>query len=82
MKDEGCEHMKCGICKKDYCFTCGAKRDPIMAHGNNYHRPNCDFYMPFDEDVKEEKCSECRRANKLCQKPKELMEGLIAPEYF
>lgn len=31
-------------CSKSFCSRCSAKRSPIQAHGNHYHRPDCAFY--------------------------------------
>ena len=49
-KDEGCDHVQCKTCKKDYCFMCSAKRAPILEHGNHYHRKKCKHYSPYEEN--------------------------------
>jgi len=39
-----CQHVTCPRCTFDFCFLCAAPRSPILAHGNCYHRPSCEFY--------------------------------------
>ena len=34
-KDDGCEHVKCRTCSKDFCFQCSCKRSPTLAHGTS-----------------------------------------------
>ena len=78
-KDQGCDHLKClkPGCEVDFCYSCSAFRDPIMAHGNHYHRPNCKFYSPhsgFDDRYSKD-CSRCRKEGKLCDRPKDLKKS-------
>lgn len=42
-----CHHATCetslGGCGMEFCFICAAPREPILAHGNMFHRPSCPF---------------------------------------
>ena len=68
--DEDCDHVKCK-CGCEFCYSCSAKRSPIIAHGNHYHRQKCNAffaYNGFDNSYSSE-CSECKRLGKLCSPP-------------
>lgn len=74
-KDENCEHVTCQNpeCGIDFCFRCAAKRSPILAHGNHYHRPACQDYGAYDgPDNIEQDCSECKSTGNLCERPADL----------
>lgn len=77
LKDQGCEHVECEKenCRTAFCFQCAAFREPTLAHGAHYHRPNCQFYSDYDgkDDKYEEKCKFCRKEGKICTKPKTLI---------
>jgi len=75
-KDEGCNHVTCYFCKNDFCFVCSAKRNPILVHGNHYHRPNCPHFADWwgANQYLPDKCMECRRAKKLCTVPEDLVD--------
>jgi hypothetical protein len=42
-----CHHATCepslGGCGMEFCFICAAPREPILVHGNMFHRPSCPF---------------------------------------
>ncbi len=40
-KKIGCDHMTCEQCKIHFCFKCCCLREPILVHGNHYHRKDC-----------------------------------------
>lgn len=75
-KDEGCEHVKCELssCSIKFCFKCSCIRSPTLAHGNHYHRPECPFYDAYDitDEYNPKDCSECKKLQKLCIRPKKL----------
>ena len=75
-KDQGCNHVTCYFCKNDFCFACSAKRNPILIHGNHYHRPSCPNYANYlgPDKYNPEKCMECKRLRKICPKPNDLIE--------
>ena len=76
--DDKCDHVKCAYCLNDFCMACGAKRHPIMIHGNQYHRPECKHYREFNgTDQIEEKCAECKALKKACNRPLNLENGDI-----
>lgn len=78
-KDNHSDHVRCLICKVDFCFACSVIRPPTMEHGNHYHRKDCRHYSPWiDKDGKEvfddkfnKSCSECAKLGKLCERPKQ-----------
>jgi hypothetical protein len=74
-KDEGCDHVKCYGCKNDFCFECSAKRNPILIHGNHYHRPSCHHYSSFNEVKFDKGCEMCSQLNRPCDRPKDLVDG-------
>jgi hypothetical protein len=78
-KDDHCDHVKCYVCKNDFCFRCAAKRQPTLSHGNHFHRPECKHYSAYDghDDKKMSDCDECTRLGKLCKPPGKLEEGDI-----
>eukprot|EP00831_Metopus_contortus_P052809 TRINITY_DN44350_c0_g1_i1.p1 TRINITY_DN44350_c0_g1~~TRINITY_DN44350_c0_g1_i1.p1 ORF type:complete len:276 (+),score=29.60 TRINITY_DN44350_c0_g1_i1:108-830(+) len=79
-KDEKCNHVTCDNCHNDFCFVCSAKRSPILAHGNHYHREDCkDYDDPPLKDKLEPECSECAKLGKCCKPPLPL-ENLDIPE--
>jgi hypothetical protein len=45
-----CDNGKCARCRKDFCYLCSAKRNPILAHCNSYHRKHCIYYSPNDNN--------------------------------
>jgi hypothetical protein len=75
-KDKGCDKVTCQ-CQTEFCFSCSAFRQPIIQHGNHYHRKDCGFYKPYHNengnDVFDDKlnfrCLECLKTGKLCQRP-------------
>ena len=72
MKDDKCNHVKCKDCNLEFCFVCAAKRSPILAHGNHYHRPQCtDYFDPGKGEVDKihDKCDECKSLGALCPRP-------------
>ena len=59
-KDDKCNHVKCNKCLNDFCFRCSAKRNPILYHGNHYHRSFCPDYFLYDKnDNFHQKCQSC-----------------------
>lgn len=75
-KDKGCNHVTCYFCKNDFCFACSAKRNPVLVHGNHYHRPSCPNFSEYygANTYIPEKCMECRRLKRLCPVPEDLVE--------
>ena len=75
LKDDSCEHMKCGTpgCP-DWCFVCSAIRPPILQHGNHWHRPDCRFVGT--EDISGypmlQACQECMKLGRRCDPPPQL----------
>ena len=74
LKDNSCEHVKCLNCRTEFCFRCSCIRSPTMSHGAHYHRPQCTFYAEYngDDDQYDEKCTECLRLGRLCDRPEDL----------
>lgn len=75
-KDKGCEHVKCeqSSCSIEFCFKCSCYRSPTVAHGNHYHRPECPFFADYNgaDEYNAKDCSECKKYQKLCTRPKKL----------
>ena len=76
-KDEGCNHVTClnPSCRAVFQFCCSCLREPIMAHCNAWHRPDCQAYNAVGAETEKfspAKCSECKRLGRLCDKPKQL----------
>ena len=52
---------------------CNAKFEPILAHGNGYHREECEHYDDSDiVNYSPQNCFECKMANRICANPKKL----------
>lgn len=68
--EEECDHIAC-TCGHDFCFSCSAKREPILIHGNHYHRPDCKHFSNFEDSDLEPhpKCSECKNLGTRCPRP-------------
>jgi hypothetical protein len=82
---KNCEHVTClnPECSIDFCFRCSCIRSPTLVHGNHFHRPICKWYAKFDgeDDKYDEKCTECKKAKKLCLPPKDLkVPRMVAPD--
>lgn len=74
-KNHQCDHVNCvnRKCGMIFCFKCSCVRAPVVAHGNHYHRPGCDYYSPFDgDDMYKGNCPKCVKTGKLCERPKDL----------
>lgn len=77
LKDsDNCDHVKCSkdICGIDFCFDCACFRSPTLAHGNHYHRPQCNWYSPSPEPDKylPNHCTICKDLGQLCHQPPDL----------
>ncbi len=71
--DEDCDHVKC-MCGTEFCIACSAKRSPIMAHGNQYHRKKCNAYFAYSgiDNMYSNECTECVKLGKICTPPNDL----------
>eukprot|EP00747_Dinoflagellata_sp_TGD_P218722 gnl/TRDRNA2_/TRDRNA2_90930_c0_seq1.p1 gnl/TRDRNA2_/TRDRNA2_90930_c0~~gnl/TRDRNA2_/TRDRNA2_90930_c0_seq1.p1 ORF type:complete len:408 (-),score=57.76 gnl/TRDRNA2_/TRDRNA2_90930_c0_seq1:38-1261(-) len=71
MDEEACDHMRCLVCKTEFCWSCLADRDVIYAHGNHYHRPTCRFYAAYHGPLEflPQKCKFCKQNGKPCEPP-------------
>ncbi len=82
-QDSDCERVKCEFCGNRFCNLCSAKRGPIEAHGNHYHRRECPHYAKFEgEEKMVGKCEECRKTGALCPRPGPLEDGDIPAAEF
>ena len=78
-KDDNCEIVECknADCKLKFCFRCAVAMNPIFEHGNHFHRPDCALFVAVNksvsnnkyEDKISDKCNQCMKDGKLCQKP-------------
>ena len=82
--EDGCNHVKCQQCQKDFCIAGGCKREPILAHGNHYHRPDCRDFSDYkgEDPPKPDKCIYCKKLadegeNHICRRPGPLVDGDI-----
>ncbi len=50
-------------CKVSFCFPCSGIREPILVHGNHFHRPDCPDFADYHEkeEYKPDKCSICKK---------------------
>jgi hypothetical protein len=84
LKDsQNCDHVKCSkdICRIDFCFDCACFRSPTLAHGNHYHRPQCNWYRPSPEVDKylPNHCTICKDLGRLCPQPPDLeTKGILS----
>ena len=74
LKDDKCSHVKCLRCTVEFCFECSCFREPILMHGNHYHRPDCKFYFALKKKSNSNddfnfNCSKCKELGKQCLKP-------------
>lgn len=67
--DGACDHMICARCRHEFCWSCGADRAVIYAHGNHHHRPSCKFYSPFSgsDDYLPDRCVRCALRGSACR---------------
>eukprot|EP01041_Mallomonas_annulata_P004708 gene4708-9330_t len=92
----GCQAAICTVqtCNTHFCYLCAAPREPILAHSQSYHRPDCDFYRDCCDkkciqngsqvcinEKMSDKCSECRDAGTLCIPPQNYSAEAIANGY-
>lgn len=80
-----CSHVDClnPNCKASFCFKCACIRSPTLAHGNHYHRPQCQDFSEYngDDDVFNPDCLQCQKGNILCSRPKDLrVPRKVAPD--
>lgn len=58
---------------EEWNFCCSSLRQPVLAHGNHWHRPDCKHWAA--ETVRREKrrdCPECNRQGRCCRTPLKL----------
>ncbi|CAF1323857.1 unnamed protein product [Rotaria sp. Silwood1] len=46
-KVDGCDHMTCGKCHYEFCWSCLADYEAIRRHGNHRHDSNCKHYARY-----------------------------------
>ncbi|KAF2840179.1 hypothetical protein M501DRAFT_680141 [Patellaria atrata CBS 101060] len=44
-KNDGCDHMTCTKCRREFCYSCLAPYKPIRDHGNRMHNVGCQYHM-------------------------------------
>lgn len=75
-KDEKCERVTCinSSCNTPFCFKCACLMSPVLAHGNHYHRPECDLFRNFNgaDNYSPNTCEACKKSERICARPKSL----------
>ncbi|CAF1138616.1 unnamed protein product [Rotaria sp. Silwood1] len=46
-KADGCDHMTCGKCRYEFCWSCLADYNAIRRDGNHRHDSSCKHYAPY-----------------------------------
>ncbi|CAF1353099.1 unnamed protein product [Adineta ricciae] len=46
-KASGCDHMTCGKCRYEFCWSCLADYNAIRRDGNHRHDSGCKHYAPY-----------------------------------
>ncbi len=72
-----CDIVECKNCMTSLCFKCACLMDPVIGHGNHFHRNGCPHYRKNPKDTKiynPEKCKRCFVERYPCQTPESFEE--------
>ncbi|CAD8214102.1 unnamed protein product [Paramecium octaurelia] len=80
--DNKSNHVSCFACRSCLCGDCSVDRQPILGHGNHYHRVDCPSYQPWikngkvilDPEFDRRNCDNCKKSGKPCLYPISLQE--------